>query len=107
MDDALRRVSGASASRWRALRATERRVFTSLFNVTGQPGISIPVHHDDATGLPVDVQVVAAPWREDLLLQMARTLELAFPWTDRRPSIFDAVDESRGSPRSAVDRGAA
>jgi amidase len=37
-------------------------VFTSLFNVTGQPAISLPVHHDDATGLPVGVQVVAPPW---------------------------------------------
>jgi amidase len=62
-------------------------VFTSLFNVTGQPAISVPIHHDDATGLPVGVQIVAAPWREDLLLQAARTLELAHPWTDRRPPV--------------------
>ncbi len=41
-------------------------MFTSLFNVTGQPAISVPIHHDDATGLPVGVQIVAAPWREDL-----------------------------------------
>jgi amidase len=59
-------------------------VFTSLFNVTGQPAISVPVHHDESTGLPVGVQLVAAPWREDLLLQVARTLELAHP-SDRRP----------------------
>jgi amidase len=62
-------------------------VFTSLFNVTGQPAISVPVHHDNATGLPVGVQVVGAPWREELLLQVAHTLELAQPWTDRRPTV--------------------
>lgn len=62
-------------------------VFTSLFNVTGQPAISIPVHHDDASGLPVGVQLVAAPWREDLLLQTSRTLEQAHPWTERRPTL--------------------
>jgi amidase len=62
-------------------------VFTSLLNVTGQPAISVPVHHDDATGLPVGVQIIAAPWREDLLLRVARTLELAHPWTDRRPPV--------------------
>ena len=62
-------------------------VFTSLFNVTGQPAISVPVHHDEATGLPVGVQIVAAPWREDLLLQLARTLEVAHPWADRRPPL--------------------
>jgi amidase len=82
-------------------------VFTSLFNVTGQPAISIPIHQDDATGLPVGVQIVTAPWREDVLLQVARTLELAFRWTDRRPGIFDAAAESRGAPLSAVERGAA
>ncbi|MFE7114764.1 amidase [Streptomyces sp. NPDC057654] len=62
-------------------------VFTSLFNVTGQPAISLPVHHDDTTGLPVGVQLVAAPWREDLLLQVSRTLELALPWAGRRPAV--------------------
>jgi amidase len=62
-------------------------VFTSLFNVTGQPAISVPMHYDDATGLPVGVQIVAAPWREDLLLQVSRTLELTHRWTDRRPTV--------------------
>ncbi len=61
-------------------------VFTSLFNVTGQPAISVPVHHDDATGLPVGIQIVAAPWREDLLLRVSHTLELAHPWTNRHPA---------------------
>ncbi len=62
-------------------------VFTSLFNVTGQPAISLPLHHDEASGLPVGVQLVAAPWREDLLLQVSRTLEQALPWADRRPPL--------------------
>jgi Asp-tRNA(Asn)/Glu-tRNA(Gln) amidotransferase A subunit family amidase len=65
-------------------------VFTSLFNVTGQPAISLPIHHDDATGLPVGVQIVAAPWREDLLLRVARFLEVAHPWTGRRPALVDS-----------------
>lgn len=62
-------------------------VFTSLFNVTGQPAISLPVHHDDATGLPVGVQLAAAPWQESLLLSTAQELETVFSWTDRRPRI--------------------
>jgi amidase len=62
-------------------------VFTAMFNVTGQPAISVPIHHDDATGLPVGVQIVAAPWREDLLLQVSHTLELAHPWAGRRPPV--------------------
>jgi amidase len=75
-------------------------VFTSLFNVTGQPAISLPIHQDDFTGLPVGVQLVAAPWREDLLLQVSRTLELAHPWTDRRPGLArgrSATDSPRGA----------
>jgi amidase len=59
--------------------------FVALFNVTGQPAISLPIHHDDATGLPVGIQLVAAPWREDLLLQVSRMLELAHPWAHRHP----------------------
>lgn len=62
-------------------------VFTSLFNVTGLPAISVPVHHDEATGLPVGVQLVAPPWREDLLLQVARTLEETLAWDERRPDL--------------------
>jgi amidase len=62
-------------------------VFTSLFNVTGLPAISVPVHHDDSTGLPVGVQIVGAPWREDLLLQVSRALEETFSWPDRRPGL--------------------
>jgi amidase len=62
-------------------------VFTSIFNVTGLPAISLPVHQDDASGLPVGVQVVAAPWRDDVVFQVASQLEQALPWADRHPTI--------------------
>src|SRR5262249_37900244 len=42
-------------------------VFTSLFNVTGQPAISVPIRQDDVTALPVGVQFVAAPCPPDPL----------------------------------------
>ena len=71
--------------RMQLVRSYPMAVFTTLFNVTGQPAISLPAHHDDATGLPVGVQLVAAPWREDLLLRVGRVLELALPWANRRP----------------------
>jgi amidase len=64
-------------------------VFTSLCNVTGLPAISVPIHHDQDTGLPVGIQIVAPPWREDLLLRVARSLELTHPWTDRHPDLYD------------------
>jgi amidase len=64
-------------------------VFTSLCNVTGLPAISVPIHHDHDTGLPVGIRIVAPPWGEDLLLRVARSLELTHPWTDRHPDLYD------------------
>lgn len=59
--------------------------FTSAFNQSGQPGISLPVHHT-SEGLPVGAQLVAAYGREDLLLRVAAQLEQALPWKGRWPS---------------------
>ena len=59
--------------------------FTTPFNLTGQPAISLPLHWNDA-GLPIGVQLVAAYGREDVLLRVAGQLEQAMPWVDRRPA---------------------
>jgi amidase len=61
-------------------------VFTSSFNVSGQPGISLPLHWND-DGLPIGIQLVAAYGREDLLIRVAAQLEEAKPWKDRRPPL--------------------
>lgn len=68
------------------LRAAPFGVYTSAFNLTGQPAISVPVHWNDA-GLPVGAQLVAAYGREDVLLRVAAELERAVPWKSRRPAI--------------------
>ena len=58
--------------------------FTALYNMTGQPAISLPLHQTPA-GLPVGVQFVA-PWGDEAtLLNIAGQLELAAPWHHRRP----------------------
>ena len=44
--------------------------FTALFNVTGQPAISIPAGFGD-DGLPTNAQLVGKPLGEDTLLQLA------------------------------------
>jgi Asp-tRNA(Asn)/Glu-tRNA(Gln) amidotransferase A subunit family amidase len=60
--------------------------FTSLFNVTGQPSMSVPLHWSD-DGLPVGLQFTARFGDEALLFRLASQLEAAQPWKDRRPSM--------------------
>jgi amidase len=60
--------------------------FSMPFNVTGQPAVSLPLHQG-GDGLPVGVQLVAAPGREDVLLRVAAQLEAAHPWSGRRPPL--------------------
>jgi amidase len=62
-------------------------VFTSIFNVTGLPAISLPVH-ESAAGLPIGVQLVGSPWQDHLLVQLGAQLESALPWADRHPTPF-------------------
>jgi amidase len=56
--------------------------FTAIFNMTGQPAISVPLFHGD-DGLPLAIQLAGAPIREDVLLSLAAQLEQARPWADR------------------------
>ena len=53
--------------------------FTRLWNVTGQPAISLPLHAT-ADGVPVGVQLVGPPGRDDLLLALAAQLEHTVGW---------------------------
>lgn len=61
--------------------------FTAPFNITGQPAISLPLHQSEE-GLPVGLQLVGAPAREDVLVAVAGQLERARPWADRRPPVW-------------------
>ncbi len=53
--------------------------YTAIVNVTGQPAITLPLSIA-ADGLPVGVQLIGPPAREDLLLSVAAQLERAHPW---------------------------
>ena len=70
-------------------RAFPSGAFTALFNVTGQPAISLPLHWTDG-GVPVGVQIVAPFGREDLLIRVAAQIERAEPWAERTPPVFAA-----------------
>src|SRR4051794_8218995 len=60
--------------------------YTALFNVTGQPALSLPVGFAD-DGLPTAVQLVGRPLSEDTLLQVAAQVENARPWAHQRPPL--------------------
>lgn len=60
--------------------------FTPVFNLTGQPAVSIPTGfgHD---GLPLSVQLVGRLGAEETLYSLAAQLEQARPWSQHRPSL--------------------
>ena len=65
--------------------AAKLTAYTSPFNLTGLPAISIPCGFD-ANGLPIGLQLVARPWAEARLLRIARAYERATSWSERRPT---------------------
>jgi amidase len=62
--------------------------FTALFNVTGQPAVSVPLFWT-GSGLPVGSMLVGRPADEATLLALSAQLEAARPWAHRHPDGWD------------------
>ena len=58
----------------------------SPFNVHGLPTISIPCGFT-SKGLPIGMQISAAPWEEGRVLALAHAYEQATEWHKRRPAL--------------------
>ena len=73
-----------AGAQWRDVMRTI--AFTSVFNASGNPAASVPLHWN-GDGLPIGVQFVAPYGDEAALFRIASALEQASPWSHRRPSI--------------------
>jgi amidase len=60
-------------------RAIDFATYTGLYNVTGEPAISLPLGVD-SDGMPLGVQFAAPYGQDKLLLELAFELEQAQPW---------------------------
>ena len=50
-------------------------IYTQPFSFIGLPVVAVPV--PTSLGLPIGVQIITAPWREDIALRIARALEVS------------------------------
>ncbi|MBI2822138.1 MAG: amidase [Acidobacteria bacterium] len=62
--------------------------YTPVFNVTGQPAMSVPLYWNDA-GLPIGLHFVGRFGDEATLFRLAAQLERAQPWFNRRPALTE------------------
>jgi aspartyl-tRNA(Asn)/glutamyl-tRNA(Gln) amidotransferase subunit A len=61
-------------------------IYTISANLAGLPGVTLPCGFTKG-GLPIGLQLLAAPFEEDKLLRVARTYERATDWHTRRPAL--------------------
>jgi amidase len=61
--------------------------YTPLYNVSGQPAVSIPLHWTDA-GLPVGIMLAGRMGEEATLISLSAQIEAARPWQDRHPPVW-------------------
>jgi amidase len=78
-------AEGVDSAEW-TRRVFEWCAFTPLFNSTGHPAVSLPLHWTEG-GLPVGMQFAGRMNDEATLIRLAAQLEEAQPWAARRPPV--------------------
>ncbi|MCF6232882.1 MAG: amidase [Rhodobacteraceae bacterium] len=61
--------------------------FTAIFNASGQPAVSLPLHWSDA-GLPVGVHLAMAFGDDERLMSLSAQIENAAPWAATQYSLI-------------------
>lgn len=61
-------------------------IYTISCNLAGLPGLSVPCGFTKA-GLPIGLQLLAAPFQEERLLRVAHMFERETPWHTRRATV--------------------
>ncbi|MFH8408333.1 amidase [Streptomyces sp. NPDC018019] len=61
--------------------------FTPLYNATGQPAVSVPLHWN-AAGLPIGVMLGGRYGEDATLIALSAQLEQARPWAGRKPAVW-------------------
>ncbi|HEX9093115.1 MAG TPA: amidase, partial [Coriobacteriia bacterium] len=84
--DAAGLITALAGTEGRAEQVFEFMPYTPLFNATGQPAMSVPLHWNDR-GLPIGMQFVGRFADEATLFRLAAQLEVAKPWFGRVPPI--------------------
>jgi AtzE family amidohydrolase len=66
-------------------------VYTQPISFIGLPVVTVPVPLEP---LPIGVQIIAAPWREDIAFRVAQSLERMGVVAARRPSSFETAQRA-------------
>ncbi|MBA3523617.1 MAG: amidase, partial [Geodermatophilaceae bacterium] len=61
--------------------------YTAIYNMTGQPAVSIPLQWTPE-GLPLGMMLVGRPADEATLIALSAQLEQARPWAQRTPAMW-------------------
>jgi amidase len=69
------------------IRQTQFTPWTALYNLSGQPAVSVPLHWTDG-GLPIGVMLAGRMGDEATLISLSAQLEAARPWAHRHPPIW-------------------